>query len=90
MTPRPVNDAQRAVLDWLAAGGSQDPPRSEMKLSAAALAGRGLVKVRARAGGGRPSSRARAGTTSSTAGTRASRRRPSATGAATTPCRAFC
>lgn len=46
MTPRPVNEAQRAVLDWLAAGGSQDPPRHEMKLSAAALAGRGLVKVR--------------------------------------------
>lgn len=46
MTPRPVNDAQRAVLDWLAAGGSQDPPRPEMKLSAAALASRGLVKVR--------------------------------------------
>ncbi|MCO6680230.1 hypothetical protein KJZ13_05120 [Cutibacterium avidum] len=46
MTPRPVNDAQREVLDWLAAGGSQDPPRPEMKLSAAALAARGLVKVR--------------------------------------------
>ena len=46
MASRPVNDAQRAVLDWLAAGGSQDPPRPEMKLSAAALAARGLVKVR--------------------------------------------
>lgn len=46
MASRPVNGAQRAVLDWLAAGGSQDPPRPEMKLSAAALAGRGLVKVR--------------------------------------------
>lgn len=46
MSSRPVNEAQRAVLDWLAAGGSQDPPRPEMKLSAAALAGRGLVKVR--------------------------------------------
>lgn len=46
MTSRPVNDAQRTVLDWLAAGGSQDPPRPEMKLSAVALAGRGLVKVR--------------------------------------------
>lgn len=46
MTPRPVNGAQRAVLDWLAAGGSQDPPRPEMKQSAAALASRGLVKVR--------------------------------------------
>jgi len=46
MPPRPVNDAQREVLDWLAAGGSQDPLRPEMKLSAAALAARGLVKVR--------------------------------------------
>ena len=46
MPPRPVNDAQREVLDWLAAGGSQDPPRPEMKLSAASAAARGLVKVR--------------------------------------------
>lgn len=46
MPLRPVNDAQREVLDWLVAGGSQDPPWPEMKLSAAALAGRGLVKVR--------------------------------------------
>lgn len=46
MPPRSVNDAQREVLDWLAAGGSQDPLRPEMKLSAAALAARGLVKVR--------------------------------------------
>ena len=46
MASRPVNDAQSAVLDWLAAGSSQDPRRPEMKLSAAALAGRGLLKVR--------------------------------------------
>lgn len=50
MSPRPVNDKQRKVLDWLAAGGSQDPPEPEMKLSAAALKTRGLVKVR-RSGG---------------------------------------
>lgn len=45
MTPRPVNDAQHEVLDGLAAGDSQDLPWSDMKLSAAALAARGLVKV---------------------------------------------
>ncbi len=46
MANRPVNDAQRKVLDWLATGATQDPPTPEMKLSAAALKGRGLVKVR--------------------------------------------
>lgn len=76
MPPRPVNDAQREVLDWLAAGGSQDLLRPEMKLSAAALAARGLVKVRRPGGKGRPSSRRRAGITSSTAGTRVRPRRP--------------
>lgn len=52
MPPRPVNDAQREVLDWLAAGGSQDPPRSEMKLSATdccrEMDGRAQVLRRAR------------------------------------------
>ena len=46
MSPRPVNDNQRKVLDWLAAGESQAPPEPEMKLSAAALKSRGLVRVR--------------------------------------------
>ena len=46
MSPRPVNDKQRKVLDWLVAGGSQVPPEPQMKLSAAALKSRGLVKVR--------------------------------------------
>lgn len=46
MANRHVNDKQRKVLDWLAAGGSVDPPEPEMKLSAAALKARGLVKVR--------------------------------------------
>lgn len=29
MSPRPVNDKQRKVLDWLVAGGSQDPPEPQ-------------------------------------------------------------
>ena len=40
MAPRPVNDAQRKVLDCLATGATQDPPEPEMKLSAAALESR--------------------------------------------------
>ncbi len=46
MANRPINDKQRQVLDWLATGETQDPPTPEMKLSAAALKSRGLVKVR--------------------------------------------
>ncbi len=46
MPNRPVNDKQRKVLEWLSTGGSVDPPEPEMKLSAAALKTRGLVKVR--------------------------------------------
>lgn len=41
-----VNDKQRKVLEWLASGATQDPPEPEMKLSAAALRSRGLVRVR--------------------------------------------
>lgn len=44
--PRPVNDAQRAVLEWLATGATCDPPEPTYKLSAAALKSRGLVSVR--------------------------------------------
>jgi hypothetical protein len=47
---RPVNEAQWRVLDWLAAGGSQDRPATVMKGSSAALISRGLVRV-TRAGG---------------------------------------
>jgi len=43
---RPVNDAQRAVLAWLASGATTDPPAPIFKLSAVALQSRGLVKVR--------------------------------------------
>lgn len=46
MANRPVNDKQRRVLDWLSTGATQDPPEPDMKLSAAALKSRGLVKVR--------------------------------------------
>lgn len=45
MGQRAVNEAQQRLLDWLAAGGSQDPAVPEMKLSAAALKTRGLVRV---------------------------------------------
>lgn len=41
-----MNDKQRRVLDWLATCASQDPPEPNMKLSAAALKSRGLVKVK--------------------------------------------
>lgn len=50
MASRPINDKQRKVLDWLATGATQDPPEPEMKLSAAALKSRGLVRVRRPAG----------------------------------------
>lgn len=46
MANRPVNDKQRRVLDWLCTGATQDSPEPDMKLSAAALKSRGLVKVR--------------------------------------------
>lgn len=49
-THRPVNAAQREVLHWLAGGGSTNPPREEFKLSARALAGRGLATVTRRKG----------------------------------------
>lgn len=50
MPLRTISDAHRVIFDWLAAGGTQDPPRPEMKLGAAALMGCGLVKIRRRGG----------------------------------------
>jgi hypothetical protein len=43
---RPVNDAQKSVLAWLATGATSDPPDPAYKHSAAALDSRGLVTVR--------------------------------------------
>lgn len=46
MAQRPIKVAQRKVLAWLAARGSQDPATPEMKLSASSLQARELVRVR--------------------------------------------
>ena len=49
--PRMVNQAQRAVLNWLAAGAEGVPPVAAYKQVAVALQTRGLVEI-SRAGGG--------------------------------------
>lgn len=43
---RPLNEAQKAVLAWVAAGSKGDPPLQSYKTSAAALKSRGLLQVR--------------------------------------------
>lgn len=48
--PRPVNQAQRAVLDWLATGARDTPPIAAYKQVSVALQTRGLVTI-SRAGG---------------------------------------
>lgn len=43
---KPLNQAQRAALAWLADGGTTHPPDPMMKTSVVALQNRGLAKVR--------------------------------------------
>lgn len=43
---KPINDAQREALAWLAAGGTTSPPDPLMKLSVVALQNRGLAEIR--------------------------------------------
>lgn len=42
---KPINDAQRTALAWLAAGGTTNPPDPLMKLSVVALQNRGLAGI---------------------------------------------
>lgn len=43
--PQPVNDAQKAVLAWLCSDQLGPPPAEAWKISASALASRGLIRV---------------------------------------------